>query len=328
MRRRLWILLLFGTMVLLLVACGEDEKESSESTDPTETTQVAAVPTDEAQPAGRAIVMGDISDDPGEVIEGAQPLANYLAANLAEFGITEGQVRVASSAEEMSELLKNGEVDLYFDSLYPATLASDATGAQPIVRRWRFGVEEYYSVIFTTKASGITTLDQLKGHMIAFDNQISTSGYVLPAVHLVGEGYTLTGKTTYEDEVGADEIGFVFSFDDENTLQWVLNGLVSAGATDDFNFLQGFPEDVREQLVALANTDAVPRQVGLVRPGMEPELQEAIKAILIGADESEEGKAALENFQTTQFDDFPEGIEAAQASMREVRDIVQAIPLP
>ena len=37
-----------------------------------------------------AIVLGDISDDPAEVIEGTQPLADYLAENLKDFGITEG----------------------------------------------------------------------------------------------------------------------------------------------------------------------------------------------------------------------------------------------
>jgi phosphonate transport system substrate-binding protein len=321
---KILLLMLLSGLLLALAAC--DSEEETPTPDPTESATVT--PTEEAaQPAGRAIVLGDISDDPAEVIEGAQPLADYLAANLSEFGITEGQVRVAADDAEMIALLESGEVDLYFDSLYPITLISDSIGATPFIRRWRFGVEEYYSVIFTTQSSGITSLEQLKGQLIAFDNQFSTSGFVLPAVYLIGEGYTLAGKADYDQTASAEEIGFVFSFDDENTLQWVLNGLVAAGATDDFNFEQGFPEEAREQLVALGQTDSVPRQVGLARPGLEADLLEAIKAVLIAADESPEGQAVLENYQTSQFDDFPEGIEAAQEEMRAIMDTVQAIPL-
>ena len=272
----------------------------------------------------QVIVLGDISDDPAEVIEGTQPLADYLAGKLGDFGITEGQVRIASTADEMSEYLTAGEVDIYFDSVYPATLISDATGAQPFLRRWRFGVEEYYSVIFTSKDSGITSVADLPGHVIAMDNPFSTSGFVLPSNYLIGEGYQVAGGQS----PSSDEIGFVFSYDDENTLQWVLNGRVDAGATDDYHFFVAFPEDVRNDLLLLAETEMVPRQVAVARPGIDPALLEAITQVLISAHEDQAGQAALEPFQTTRFDQFPEGIEAAQERMRQMMDIVQAIPMP
>ena len=44
-------------------------------------------------------------------------------------------------------------------------------------------------------------------------------------------------------------LGFVFSYDDENTLQWVLSEFVAAGATDDYHFYVAFPEEVTEKLV-------------------------------------------------------------------------------
>jgi len=276
----------------------------------------------------RTIVLGDISDDPGEVIEGTQPLADYVAARLGESGITEGQVRIAQDADEMERLLKDGEVDLYFDSVYPATLISDASGAQPILRRWRFGVEAYYTVIFASVESGITSVEELPGHLIALDNPFSTSGYVLPAIYLMDHNLTLAGKSSYEDTVAQHEVGFVFSYDDENTLQWILSGLVAAGATDDYRYDVMFPDEAREKLTVLARTESVPRQVVVVRPGMSSELLEAIKHILITAHENEQGQAALEPFQTSRFDEFPEGIEAAQDRMRDMMEDVRTIPLP
>ncbi len=291
---------------------------------PTATPTAAPSPT----PQGRAIVLGDISDDPGEVIEGTQPLANYLAKNLKEYGITEGQVLVATTSDEMVELLKSGAVDLYCDSVYPATLISDASGAQPILRRWRFGVEAYHSIIFTTKENGIASLADLPGHFVAFDNPLSTSGYVLPAVYMTERGVKLVGKPGYDQPVAADEVGFVFSYDDENTLQWLLSGMVSAGVTDDYYFNVTFPADVREKLLILAETDYVPRQVVVARPGLDPQLLAAIKSLLTTAHENEEGQAVLEPFQTSRFDEFPEGIETAQNRMRAMMETVKGIPLP
>ncbi len=276
----------------------------------------------------QALVLGDISDDPGEVIEGTQPLADYLADQLAAFGITTGRVKVAADADEMIQLLKTGGVDVYFDSVYPATLISDASGAQPILRRWRYGVEIYNTVIFASRESGITELDDLPGHMIALDNAYSTSGYLLPTVTLIKHGLKLTGKASYNDPVAEDEVGFVFSYDDENTLQWVLSGLVAAGATDDYNYNVAFPDEAREKLVVLAETESVPRQVVVARPGMDSELLDAIRQILISAHEDEAGQATLDPFQTSRFDEFPEGIEAAQERMREMMDIVADVPLP
>ena len=78
-----------------------------------------------------------------------QPLADYLAANLSEFGIEEGRVRVASSLEEMAELLSAGDVDLYFDSPYPTTIVRDLSGAELLLRRWKGGSADYHSVYFT-----------------------------------------------------------------------------------------------------------------------------------------------------------------------------------
>ena len=310
-------LLFILILSLVLVACAGRGIPASDET-------VAPEPTE----TSRTIVLGDISDDPTEVIEGTQPVADYLASQLGDYGITEGQVRVAASTDEMSALLKSGEVDLYFDSTYPATLISDQTGAKIILRRWRFGVEEYQSVIFASVASGITSIDQLPGHMVAMDAPYSTSGFLLPSVLLLENGLTLTGKKSYEDPVAETEIGFAFSYDDENTLQWVLSGFTDAGVTDDFHFDVDFPKEATDQLVELARTEFTPRQVGLIRSGLDDELVQAIIRVFTTMHETEAGSAALELFQTTKFDEFPQGIEAATARMREMMELVRDVPLP
>ncbi len=308
---------LFIALIFFIPACAN----------PTSPTPTQPPAMDTSTPE-RFIVFGDISDDPAEVIEGTQPIADYVAAHLAAYSVTGGQVKVAASTDEMIQLLKNGEVDLYFDSTYPATLISDASGAQIILRRWRFGVETYNSVIYASEASGITSIEGLKGKMIAMDAPYSTSGFMLPAVYLTENGLNLVGKASEKDPVGGDEVGFAFAYDDENVLQWVLSGLTPAGVTDDYHFDKAFPPEATEQLVELARTESTPRQVGLARAGLEPELLQAIIQILTTIHEEPANQYVLDKFQTTRFDEFPEGIEAATRRIREMMEIVKDIPLP
>ena len=78
----------------------------------------------------------------------------------------------------------------------------------------------------------------------------------------------------------------------------------------------------------LARTESTPRQVVLARAGLEPELLQAIIQTLITMHEDQNNQTILDKFQTTRFDKFPEGIEAATGRIREMMEIVKDIPLP
>ena len=64
-------------------------------------------------------MLGDIADDPAKKIATSTPLADYLAANLGELGITEGRVKIAPDMETMAQWLEAGEVDLCFEASTP-----------------------------------------------------------------------------------------------------------------------------------------------------------------------------------------------------------------
>ncbi len=267
------------------------------------------------------IVIADISNNPAKKIKRYQPFADYLGTHLDEFKIGIGEVKVASDMPTMIQWLKNGDVDLYFDSPYPAMYISDQSKAEIILRRWKGGRADYYTVFFTMKDRGINSLEDLQGKMIAFDEESSTSGYMLPRSHLMNEGLKPLEKKSVADTINTDEIGYIFSDDDENTIQWVISGKVDAGAVDIGTFLE-IPEENREAMKVLAETEKVARHVVIVRPGMDPQQVEAIKTILLEMDQTESGKTVLEKFEkTTKFDNFPP--EADIARMRELYEQVQ-----
>ncbi|MEL7036290.1 MAG: phosphate/phosphite/phosphonate ABC transporter substrate-binding protein [Cyanobacteria bacterium J06592_8] len=267
------------------------------------------------------IVVGDVTSQPAKKIKRFQPLADYLAANLGEFGIGVGEVKVAPDVETMASLLESGEVDVYFDSPFPAMIVSDLSGAEPILRRWKGGDAEYYTVIIAMTDRGFTSLDDLNGYKIAFDDPTSTSGYVLPMVHMMEAGLNMQEKQSTNESVAPDEVGYVFSQDDQNNIQWVISDLVDAAAIDHRSFLK-IPPESRKAMTVLAETEKVARHVVMVREGLDPEEVEQIKKILLAMDQSPEGQAVMEKFEeTTKFDNFPTDGDIAR--MRELYEKVK-----
>lgn len=284
---------LFLGFITLIVGC-------------TQTPPTPSVTTTTPTPTStKALVIGDVTNQPAKKITRYQPLADYLAARLSQFGMGVGEVKVAPDVGTMAEFLKSGQVDIYFDSPYPAMIAVNQSGAQPILRRWKGGDAIYRTIIFTLKDKGIERLEDLQGKMIAFDDVSSTSGFVLPFVYLKEAGLKLTEKDSTTDEVASDEVGYVFSKDDQNNIQWVISDKVDAAAVDHRSYLD-IPEESRQAMVILGETEEVARHVVLVRSSLPPQEVEALKQIMVDMDKTPEGKAVLEQFEeTAKFDTFP-----------------------
>ncbi|MEM9005030.1 MAG: phosphate/phosphite/phosphonate ABC transporter substrate-binding protein [Cyanobacteria bacterium P01_F01_bin.86] len=274
--------------------------------------------------AKKTIVIADISDEPTKQIEKYQPFADHLAAQLNTTGVGAGKVEIAPDMPTVAAWLASGKVDVYFDSPYPSLIVSNLSGAEPLLRRWKDGVSAYHSVIFTRADSDAKTIHDLQGHMIAFEEPFSTSGYMLPLAYLIESGLQPVEKTDAKTQVAKDKVGYVFSTDNENSIHWVLTGQVTAAAIGWPDFTE-LPIEARQQLTVLAETEALPRHLVLFSPTLSDEEVAALETALLEMDETAEGQAVLQAFEaTTQFDAFPEGKDQALARMRELYNFVQA----
>jgi phosphonate transport system substrate-binding protein len=124
--------------------------------------------------------------------------------------------------------------------------------------------------------------------------------------------------------VSPDQIGYVFSGDDENTVFLVLDGRVDAGALSEED-LEENAGSRADELVVVTRTIDVPRHAVVARTGLDPALLERLTAVLTALDESAEGRAVLEEFDgTAQFDLLP---AESLAPVLELRGIMDA-PAP
>lgn len=248
------------------------------------------------------LTIGSISNTPKEEVANVQPFINYLVANIDNPEIKQGRVIIANSLGEMISLIKEGKVDLYFDSPFPIIAISEQTQSVPFLLRWKKGVKEYSSVIFSHKESGIDSIKDLKGKMIVFEEEFSTSGYFLPKATLLKEGMKLVEKLKKTDNVPKKKVGYTFSRDDETTMYWVLKKLVHAGALNkgDFKLLA---KNKLSELKILQETIMVPRQILVHRRELPSNIVQATRDILINMNKSTEGLAVLKAFdKTTKFE--------------------------
>ena len=255
-----------------------------------------------------SLVIGSISQDAFSEMKTFLPLANYLKMTLKDQGITEVRVAVAREIPEMVQMMKDNEVDIYVDSLFPVMAVCRQANGRMVARRWKKGVKEFHSVIFAHKDAAIKTIDDLQGKIVAYDEPYSSSGYFLPKMYLTAAGLTLSEKASSASRIRKDEVGYVFSYDDENTVVWVLHGKVDAGAVS-YRDLKRYARDDISQLNIIAETYSIPRHIVSIRGTLPDELADAIKRVLIEADQTPAGKSMLKSFQRTiKFDEIPDEI--------------------
>ncbi|MEM1311322.1 MAG: phosphate/phosphite/phosphonate ABC transporter substrate-binding protein [Cyanobacteria bacterium P01_H01_bin.153] len=257
--------------------------------------------------ADETLVLGDISNNPTKKVAEYTPLADYLESRLTDAGIKAVTVKIAPDLETMESWIAEGKVDLYFDSPYPAMIVSTNTGAEPLLRRWKKGVAEYSSLIFVLQTSEIQTIEDLDGQRIALESDFSTSGYMLPRVSLQAAGLELVEQSANDGSIGENEVAFVFSADESNTVELVISGKTDAGAIDSGTFDE-LPDEIQASMKVIFESETVARHIVLAGPELPAEQVDAIKNQLLAMDQSSEGNKALEGFEnTTKFDEFPVG---------------------
>ncbi|MBI3066823.1 MAG: phosphate/phosphite/phosphonate ABC transporter substrate-binding protein [Deltaproteobacteria bacterium] len=261
------------------------------------------------KPITATITLGIVAEThQKEIEERFRDFVRYVARKISPATALEGKVVVTATVPELAKLLDQGTVDFYMESPYPTYVVNNVHGAGTLLlRRWKSGMADYRSLIFTHRNSGIQRLDGLRGKMLVFEDPESSSGYFLPKLFLQRNGFKLTEKPALDANVGAAEVGFVFARTQENLVDLVLTKRVAAGAfsNDDHAALD---EKKRNDILVLAQTELLPRHLLSVRKDMPLGLVGRLEKTLLAMHEDAEGRKILQNTDaTTKFDPLPGG---------------------
>jgi phosphonate transport system substrate-binding protein len=260
------------------------------------------------------LVLGRISDDPKEHYEQLKPLLDYVVPRMANVGIREGRILMAKDATQMASYLRRGRVDWVTETAGTGMLLKERAGAKPLLLTERDGTSHYHAVFFARADSDVRSLDDMRGHSVAFQRPSSTSAYFLPATELLHRGNSLELLLSPTDRLDSGVVGYVFARSELNIATWVHKRLVDVGVMSnlDWENPRRVPPAFRPDLRVIGRTGDVPRALELVRSDLDPKVEARLREVLLGAaGDPQAHDALLGFFQTTRF--LPMDAESRQA---------------
>ncbi len=270
------------------------------------------------------LIMAAVSDNPAKLQGTMQPMAEYMARKLAPLGVEDIEVVVVESRKQMIRLLRDGRVDWVSETAYSAMLLEDEAGAEILLRKWKHGVPDYRSLIFTRRDSPIAGLQDLSGHTIAFQHPGSTTGYFEPAAELQSLGYNLRRLPNLGDRPEPGSLGFLFSGAEYNTVMWVHKKLIDAGVVSSLDWQNEsyLPPAIIPDLKIIHLSEPIPRALELVRGNLDPRIKAAIREVLLNAHLDPDAGPAMKAYQdTTRFDRLDASTVAALDKIRKMLSV-------
>ena len=297
-------------------------------------------------------------DDSAEALVGAEPLREYLEAELG-IPVT---VNVGSTYTAVIAAMAAGQVDAMEVGPFSFVIAEREAGAEAIA----VGASEssladgetpvydptirpfYYSVFVTTKGSGIATLADLQGTDFAFVDPASTSGRNAPVVRLINE---IEGLETPGD---VDEwLNPVFAGSHPSAMLALINGDVVAGVTYEGNLINqrteglaevcGFEDDQTGvtltaedlqviyddcpdgSLVVIAQSDPIPNTPFAIRGDLPESFKAAVQDALLSIKDKPEVLAEIGRWYVNPALDEELAAELGLTELYDFYDVVRDI---
>ena len=181
-KTKLLALTLASVMTASLAGCGASASAGSA------TSAEAASVTQESAPGGEDGVF-TIAYAPNESNTEAADARNGLADDLSAVLGCEVEEIQASDYNAIIEALRTGKADMAYMGSQALALGVERTNLEPIVMKAEDGDPEkaiYHSVLITSSANeDINSIEDIKGKTMAFVDQDSTSGNLVPTAEII-----------------------------------------------------------------------------------------------------------------------------------------------
>jgi len=256
---------------------------------------------------GHVLVLGAIHQDVEGRYAELRPMADYIAAALAPYGVSRVDVMVVEDRRRLARMMRDGRIDWISEDPATAVYLQEAAGVEMLARKWKQGAPQFRSVFFTRTDSGVTELGDLIGRTIAFVKPDSTAGHLLPAAELILRGHRAASLDTPRQRAPAETIGYAFSGSDLNSTTWVHKRIVDAGVISNVGWesQDSLPDFFRKELVVFHQTESMPHALELVRSDLDAGIKARLKQILLSMGQDATAAAALQTYQgALRFDEL------------------------
>jgi phosphonate transport system substrate-binding protein len=197
------------------------------------------------------------------------------------------------SYAEVTELVKNKEVDFAFVCAGPYTQGKKEFGMEILAVPVSNGKTVYHSYIIVSKSSPIKSFDDLRGKKFAFTDPQSNTGSLVPTYMLAKKGETPQSffKETF------------YTHSHDNSIKAVAEGLADGAAVDSliWEFINRIDPSLtsRTRIVEKSPPYGIPPIV--VHPALDAETKKSIKNILLTLHEDKKAAALLQKIQVDRF---------------------------
>ncbi|MCJ7618064.1 MAG: phosphate/phosphite/phosphonate ABC transporter substrate-binding protein [Desulfobacterales bacterium] len=224
-------------------------------------------------------------------LERYEPLADYLSKKIqANINLV-----ILTRYGNIVDNFVSGGLDAAFFGSFTYTLAHSKLGVEVIARpENNLGISEYYGIIFVRKVSGIRSIKDMKGKILACVDKATTAGYLFPMAYFKKNGiadYKRFFKETY------------FTGTHEDAIYDVLDGKAHIGSAKNTVFLRAADLDPRinNELDIIAESSKVPENGLAVRKDLDESLKKKLKEALLNMDKESDGIKVLNDFGVKRF---------------------------
>ncbi|HLY11952.1 MAG TPA: phosphate/phosphite/phosphonate ABC transporter substrate-binding protein, partial [Planctomycetota bacterium] len=132
-------------------------------------------------------------ESPSTVIKNNQGLKEYLEKTLGK----KVELIVTTDYSSMIEAMRNGRLELAYFGPLSYVLCKSKCDVEPFAALIRNGSTTYQSVVIANTASGLRSVEDIRGKQMAYGDPASTSSHLIPKSLLAEQG--LRAKEHYEE---------------------------------------------------------------------------------------------------------------------------------
>lgn len=197
------------------------------------------------------------------------------------------------SYAEINALVRSGKVDVAFVCGGPYVDGHAAFGMELLVAPQAYNGTVYYSYIIVSADSPVKSFQDLRGKSFAFTDPLSNSGKLAPTYMLARAGQS---PKSFFSRV-------VYTRSHDKSIKAVAEKLVDGAAVDsliwEYDNLKSPAFTKKTKIIEKSPPYGIPPVV--VRPGMDSQLKERLRAVFLNAHKDAKGREILRQMMIDKF---------------------------